>query len=348
MAESGNILQDVRMLVTDVDGTLLGRRPEFDQYRQFRLRIDQIRTVYSTAWVVCTGRSRSSLQSVFRPLRAFGIAPDYLITQHAFIFERRGRRFVPHVLWNLGVILLLARHTRQVSRAIPRLRRAIFERVPFPKVLHRSSHRICFRFYDEETAGFAADILREEVRPYRYLRIFPHLREVDVRAVPFTKGMAVAELGRHLGIHPAHVLVIGDGHNDISMMEVNIGCRTACPVNAAPEVVETVHRTGGHIASKPSMAGVMEILDAYEQGAVRSELPERWVPTSERLNPFPPSNRFTRRESITGVLLFLAVLYTTLAALASFDLVPFSGLILKPYLKILRLVETVVYKLFLH
>ena len=347
MAEAGNILQNIRVLVTDVDGTLLGRRPEFEQYKAFRLRMDQLRTVYGTRWVVCTGRSRRSFQVVFRPLRVFGILPDYLISNHAFIFVRVGTHVRPHVWWNLQVLMLVWRHFWEVYCAIPRLRKAVFARVPFPRIVHQSSHRICFRFYDEETAEFAAEILRGELRPYKYLRLFTHVKEVDIRTVPFTKGLAVAELARHLNIAPADILVIGDGHNDISMMESNLGCRTACPVNAAPEVVETVHLTGGHVGTRSNLAGVIEILDAYERGAVNSALPERWVLTSDRLNPTPAASEGNRHSGLIGALLFLAIIYTTLCALASFNLIPGSKAILNPYLHVLSLLQHVLHHLFL-
>lgn len=328
------------MFVTDADGTLLGQKPEFEQYRAFRLKIDELRTISGAKWVVCTGRSLRSFGRVFHPMRVFGIEPDYVIARHAYIYERSRHGYWPHWLWNLRVLWLQWRDELRVRRALPMLRRAVLSRNPFAHVVYSSSQRVCFRFDDEGAANFGAEIIRAEAKPYKYLQIFQFPGEVDVRTVPFTKGLAVAELARHLGISPAHILVVGDGHNDISMMEINADCRTACPGNAAPEVIEAVHRTGGHIATERSLAGVMEIIGAYETGKIHSELPPDFHEFREGENPVRLPNHGSRATSrTTTVVLVLAVLYTTLLVLANFGVVPGLQVIGKPYHALVRQIE---------
>jgi hypothetical protein len=285
---------------------------------------------------------------VFLPMRSFGIVPDYLITRHAFIFEKRRYGYSPHVLWNFQVLLSEWRNHWQVRQAIPLMRRCLRRRIPYYRTITETRERICFRFDDINTAAFAAEILRGQAAPYRFLRVFHHLKEVDIRTVPFAKGFAVAELARHLQIPKRRILVIGDGHNDISMMEVNTPCYAGCPSNAAPEVIETVHQVGGHIAAKSSLGGVMEILDAYATGQVRSALPAGWCPPATVANPVhtrPPREGMSA-DTVSSFLLFMAAVYTTLIVLASYDIVPFSSTILKPYLKLVHFIEQVVHHLF--
>lgn len=341
MSASENILQRIRMFVTDADGTLLGRRPEFEQYRAFRVKIEELRTQYQVFWVVCTGRSLRSFNSVFLPMRTFGIVPDYVIARHAYIYEKVRVGYKPHWLWNRRVLFLQWQDKWHVRRAIPRLRRAVLSRNPFARVILQSGTRICFKFDDDGAANFGAEIIMREVKPYKHLQVFHHQREVDVRTVPFTKGLAVTELARHLNVPPERILVVGDGHNDISMMEMHPAIHTACPSNAAPEVVETVHRTSGHIAASRSLGGVMDILTAYETGAINSQLPEHWPAIRDTANPAaPPHETLDRvRHHLSGFLLFMAVLYTTLVVLASFHMVPFSHAILKPYLALVAWLE---------
>lgn len=338
MPAENNILRSIRMLVTDVDGTLLGRRPEFRLYKAFRERMDRIRSSYRTIWVVCTGRSFRSFSEVFVAMRSFGIVPDYVITRHAYIFQLKGRRYFPHLFWNVRILLRQFQQRLKIRRAIPRLHRLALTYAPRPfvRTTYRSANRLCLRYDEEELAEMAAEALTLAAEPYEYLQVFHHVNEVDMRVVPFTKGLAVTELTRHIGVNSSDVLVIGDGHNDISMMEILPHCRTACPANAQPEVIESVHRLGGHIASATSLAGVVEILDAYEKGAVHSELPEGWVSPSERDNPIPSrTTRDPKRSPLAGAILFLAILYTTLIVLASFDLVPGAAAIRKPYVWLL-------------
>jgi HAD superfamily hydrolase (TIGR01484 family) len=341
MSAADNILQRIRLFVTDADGTLLGRRPEFEQYRAFRVKVEELRTQYRTCWVVCTGRSLRSFNSVFLPMRTFGIVPDYVIARHAYIYEKVRVGYKPHGLWNLRVLALQAQDRWRVRRAIPRLRRAVLSRNPFSRVIFQSGTRICFKFDDDGAANFGAEIIHHEAQPFKHLQVFHHVREVDVRTVPFTKGLAVTELARHLNVPPEQILVVGDGHNDISMMEMHPAIRTACPSNAAPEVIETVHRTGGHIAASRSLGGVMDILTAYEAGAINSRLPDNWQVIRDTANPLAPpvAGPSRLRQGFSGFLLILAVLYTTMVVLASFGMMPFGEVIMKPYLALIRGVE---------
>lgn len=331
------------MFVTDADGTLLGRHPEFDKYRAFRDQVNNLRTNYGMVWVVCTGRSLRGYLKIFQSMRMFGITPDYVIARHAYIYECKPWGYLPHWFWNFRILWLQWKDNLVLRRAMPMLRDAVLSSNPFAKVVYRNRQRICFRFADESAARFGAEILKKAVLPYRYLQLFESPTEVDIRVIPFTKGLAVTELARHLGVSTSQILVVGDGHNDISMMEMEPPCYTACPSNAAAEVVETVHRTRGHIASQSDLAGVLEVLSAYETGRVNDQLPKDWVGREGPIS-LPHTSRGIR-GGVGSVLLILAIVYTTLVVLGSFVGFPGRSLVLKPYFKMIeqisRIIETV-------
>jgi HAD superfamily hydrolase (TIGR01484 family) len=339
MESADNILRRIRMFVTDADGTLMGRRPEFDQYRSFRAKINDLRNAYGAVWVVCTGRSLGGYKRIFGPMNVFGIKPDYVIACHAYIYECKSWGFLPHWLWNLRILWFQWKDDVALRRAMPRMRRAVLSRNPFAKIAFSTRDRLGFRFEDEGAANFGAEILRAEARFSKYLQVFQTPGEVEVRVIPFTKGLAVQELAHHLGVANAQILVVGDGHNDISMIDMKPPCHTACPANAAAEVIEAVHRTHGHIASEPSLAGVMEVLAAYESGKINDHLPDGWN-GSDR-----PSSKPRTSRGISGlgtvVVLFL-VLYTTLLVIGSFCDLPGRHSLMKPYEKLIDLISRVI------
>lgn len=306
----------------------MGRRPEFAQYRAFRARVNELRTTYGARWVVCTGRSMRGYARLFRTMITFGIKPDFVITRHAYIYECRPWGYLPHWIWNLRVLWLQWKDAVALRRAMPKLRRAVVLRNPFARVLFSGRERLRFRFEDEGAGNFAAEILELEVKPYKYLQVFHAPGELEVRMIPFTKGLAVQELARRLGVANREILVVGDGHNDISMIEMQPPCLTACPGNAAADVIEAVHRTGGHIANDRSLGGVLEVLSAYESGAVRSTLPEGW--TGHDAMPATPRRRSGIRGTGTWIVL-LVVLYTTLLVVCTFCRFPGRDKVLKPY-----------------
>jgi len=336
MNSSGNILEQIQMFVTDADGTVMGRRPEFDQYRAFRASINKLRGTYGAKWVVCTGRSLGGYKRIFHPMKVFGIVPDYVISRHAYIYECRKWGFLPHWIWNFRILWLQWKDEMMVRRALPKLRKAVLSCNPFARVAYSTRARLCFRFEDEGATEFGAEIVRKEARPYRYLQVFQAPGEVDVRVIPFTKGLAVTELARHLGVPNPRILVVGDGHNDISMMTMQPPCHTACPANAASEVLETVHRTGGHIAKEASLGGVMEILGAYEAGRINSALPDDW--SGYDRPGHAPKTAHHHQSGIFSIILIALVIYATLLVVSYFCNMPGRERILTPYFKMIELI----------
>ena len=351
MIDKKSIMEEIGLLATDLDGTLLGQKPELALYNSFRDKLAALRD-RGSYWAICTGRSLRSYRRVILPMRAFGIRPDYVITRHAYIFSE-SRYFLgykPHIIWNLRVKALQWRHSYMVRRAIPRLRKTMKGRFPFAKLMALGPERVCFSFEASELAHAAADMMRQATRRYDYLRVFEYRNQVDVRSVPFTKGLALAELAHHLSVSPEHILAIGDGQNDTSMMERQVARHVACPSNAEPEVMAIVHKSGGHIAKSRYLEGVMEAFTAYESGDIQSDLPETWKDPTDLENPVKartPRPRAGAEQSsgaLRGAVIFLAAIYTILLVFANFGLLPgpIGGLVLKPFNLLLALIRKVI------
>ena len=77
-----------------------------------------------------------------------------------------------------------------------------------------------------------------------------------------TKGEAVIRLRRHLRLSPRQVFAIGDGPNDLTMLDGRAAGITACVANALLQVKDTVTGSGGYVAVSDDAAGVVEALAA--------------------------------------------------------------------------------------
>lgn len=325
---------EIRLIATDLDGTLIGGVNEFPLYKNFRDKINELRRNNNAVWAACTGRSRRSFREFFAPMRAMNILPDYIIIHHAFIAKLGRLGYVPHVTWNMHIRYLIWTSQIHAQDAIREWHSMIRGSSHGVRTVRLRRNRLHMRFESEDSAKVAAGMLREKVRPYRHLHVFEYMREVDVRPVPFTKGLAVQELARHLDIGRENILTIGNGHNDISMLDGGIAALTGCPANSEPEVMEVVHSAGGHIASKRALAGVMDVLAAHESGEIHSDLPPGWQPPSKQQHPRPEERRHHRagrRRGWRKAWWGLGILYAVVMVFASFDLLPFSNLIMKPY-----------------
>ena len=279
-------------------------------------------------------------------MQAMGVVPDVVIVRHAYIYTYSRLGFRPHIIWNIRILLLSYLDRFSSRHAIAEWHRLIRRVSHGVKTLKRKKDRLWLRFTTEDAANYAAQELKERASRHRHFQVFLYKKEVDVRSVPFTKGMAVGELARHLKLSRDQVLCIGNGHNDISSLDGEVARHTGCPANADAEVMAVVHKTGGHIAGERSLRGVIEILDAYRDDKVNSELPVWWEDPADGSNPSRRPHRHAQQDGslLRNALLLGAAAYTVLLVFASFGLAPASDAIMRPYRAVLHSVERVFLK----
>ena len=334
-------MQEISLIATDLDGTIIGSANELPLYTTFRDRINALRASHRALWVVCTGRSMRAFRDFFTPMRMMGVVPDFVIVRHAYIYGLTRFGYVPHLFWNLHIRYLLWAASLNTSRIIDEWHEMVSHFSTGVTTVKKGRDRLWLRFDSEEAASAVAGLLREKAAPFHHLQVFKYLMEVDVRGVPFTKGLAVAELAQHLGLARDNILAIGNGHNDISMLDGKTAMMTGCPANSEAEVIDVVHKAGGHIAGGNSLSGVMEILDAYTNDAVRSDLPAGWEDPAQTVNS--KSRRTTPRgdrrpPGLNPFVLGVAV-YTVILVFAIHVGFPLSGWIAKPYWMMVALFE---------
>jgi len=343
-------MADIRLIVADLDGTLLGHRSERQDYEALLTKLDQI-TDAGTLWVVNTGRSISSFRRVFGPLIELGVVPNHVIVEHAYVFSVTKWGYLPHFIWNTRTyftVMLAKFRTLMMIRRLTKVIKTKFRRV---RCRHLGRYRMAYRFIDDASVKKAYKLLRELASPNRNIFVSEHIREILVSAVPFTKGLAVDHLANHLGIRRENILCIGDGQNDISMLDGTSASMTACPSNATVEVMRTVQKSGGHISRKPALAGTIESIEAHETGTVNSNLPDDIVFQEECARAMIPSDHSGDRHSNTSlvnntilVILCLAAVLLTLASCRMLG--PLSTYLMVPIEKAAESVANLVEMLF--
>jgi hydroxymethylpyrimidine pyrophosphatase-like HAD family hydrolase len=102
-----------------------------------------------------------------------------------------------------------------------------------------------------------------------YCESVPHLAVMrnDVYArfshVDFNKGTALAEITRRLGLERSQVFAAGDHLNDLPMLRKEYAAYLGAPMNAVPEVKESLRAQGGHLSTGCYGHGVAEALERY-------------------------------------------------------------------------------------
>ena len=338
----------LRLIATDLDGTITGDNRELSLYTDLRKRFDHLRARDKAIWVVCTGRSLKSFLKSSEDMRTIGLFPDYVIIKHAYVYERRQRRYWPHTGWNLRIRLHLLNSKIDVSGILQEWADLVLGITPFVTTIHNQRDRLCLRFDKDEDCSKAYAILEEKARHLRHLTVFRYLLEIDIRMVPFTKGLALQDLAQRLDIERDEILTIGNGHNDISMLDGRVAAHTGCPGNSRATVMQTVAEAGGHISRKHFLSGTLDVIDAYLEDRIDSSLPEWWQQTAETHNPrtrgwMPkaPHQSSHEKRHHHGIFILLAVVYVLLTVFASYDMIPFSRVFMYPFILLGRILENV-------
>jgi HAD superfamily hydrolase (TIGR01484 family) len=340
---------EVKVIATDLDGTLITAEDEQDLYDEFRDLINEFRREQNSVWVICTGRDMKHYRRVFLLMEHYGIMPDFVILKHAYIYSVVRGRYVPHTMWNFQIRKLIKSHQRSIGKTLRSWHAIVNDRYDRVRTIALDHERLCMRFRDAVDSSSAAKVLRAQAKGNTLLNVFEYHGEVDVRVVPSTKGQAMIQLAGHLGLSSASTLTIGDGHNDLALMEPSVAHLTGCPTNAKEEIVERVHDLNGHVAREAGLRGVIEILKAYRAGTVCSDLPEDWKRTADSDNPVgsPPDRprmrqsrhaQYCRSQQVKALWLLGAGGYMTAVIFAHFNLIPFSRLVLMPYTLLMKVI----------
>jgi hydroxymethylpyrimidine pyrophosphatase-like HAD family hydrolase len=76
----------------------------------------------------------------------------------------------------------------------------------------------------------------------------------------YQKGSSLSRVAKHYGLSISQTFAIGDGHNDLEMLDPINARMIACPGNAVPDIQEKVRTSGGYIALAECGDGSVEAL----------------------------------------------------------------------------------------
>jgi hydroxymethylpyrimidine pyrophosphatase-like HAD family hydrolase len=257
-------MSQISLICTDLDGTLFSDDLRPDQLLRFRGLCQQAFRRWRARWAIVTGRPLADMRPILMDFMTLGMVPDFLVLEDSLIHARNRRgRFSPFWWWNFNVrrrrARLFDRHTGIIRDWRAELMRH------FPKAVNRGRKMIdlWLEFKDEKQAREAEGILRHMVHDSVHFYIFRWHNELCLAPKAGTKGEAIARLLRQLRIPRETVFAIGDGPNDLTMLDGTVAGMPACVANALPEIKDAVRQAGGFIAGKEAARGAIEALKFY-------------------------------------------------------------------------------------
>ena len=261
--------QPIRLLSTDLDGTLIDFRPNLPADPAFFERVvaakERARGGDAFVWTINTGRWWQSLSTEMM-VRSFPVSPDWVILMEREIYRIHNGRALGEYGWNRACE---EKHREIFATAEPFFRelRDFIESQTGAELLPDPGSPVALRARTEHEADrisqFAETRLGEwpglaTVRNSIYLR-FCH--------ADYDKGSCLRHLQEIVGVPPSATLAAGDHYNDLPMLTRRSAHWLVCPGNAIEPVRSVVLAQGGYTAGLPFASGVVEGWDALLEQA---------------------------------------------------------------------------------
>ena len=150
----------MRMVVTDLDGTLLGSGSDREFQPVFVQRIEEFQK-NGGLWVIATGRGFRSTKRLLHPLWSLGARPDFIIARHAFIYGKTRLGYMPHPFWNNHIRKVLADDVKALEQAVMRIRVRMLRGYKSARLITGEEDRLHLRFTDIQDCREAVPIIRQ-------------------------------------------------------------------------------------------------------------------------------------------------------------------------------------------
>jgi Cof subfamily protein (haloacid dehalogenase superfamily) len=223
----------IQLIATDIDGTLLNSQHQLTPRTEAALRTALARGVKV---VIATGKTRASTLDLTSHL---ALRMPGVYVQGLVIYDEADN-VIHQQLLDLGVLREVLDFAADTDYELmvysgmrifaqhdgPYTQRMVRYHEPHPHILNPLHSLIDatpinkLQFFD--TAERIRRI-REQVEPLlhgRAVLTMPNYEILEVLPVGASKGAGLAHLLAHMGIDPAHVLALGDGENDIEMLQL--------------------------------------------------------------------------------------------------------------------------------
>ena len=251
---------DIRIVSTDFDGTI---HEDFAHAPIPDLFLDRMHAFQqgSGVWDINTGRHLASLLESLGRAHA-RVLPDFVVTVEREIHRHVRGHYEAVEPWHSAC---QSDHQEVFSRNGPALR-ALFSDL---------ETRFDATFYDDTWSPLCViarsnaqmDAIQEELDGFcrSVVELVPVRNDVYLRLSHrrYSKGTALQEIQRILGLTASQTCAAGDHLNDLPMLRRDVAHWLITPGNGLPVVKDQVRAEGGYLAKSTCAAGILEGLDAF-------------------------------------------------------------------------------------
>lgn len=258
-------MQSIKLIATDYDDTLVGRDNSMVLVSAFKNELSDLKKEQGTKWAIVTGRRFRDMTTALKMFSNRGLHPDYLIVSEGYIYVRRKFGFFPMLSWNLSMWRQKRDIKKRLRHLIVEWKRELVEK--WPTAMDKSLGRthVWYVFKSEDECQAADEFLAEKIQEYPELILFSRQNELYIGITFCCKGVALNEVGFQFGYSLNNILAVGDGPNDVSMLNGSSARMNACVGNACERLKTAVQEADGYIAEEKCVLGVVESIKHYRE-----------------------------------------------------------------------------------
>jgi len=250
------------LLCFDFDGTIFGHEyipPVSREFYQYLYKM----VAAGAKWGINTGRSYEHLLEGLS-LCAFSEPPQFLVTKEReiYYYDATKNEYDLDLQWKEGCERSHKKLFREKADFIIIVERFVKEQTQAEWISEPGDPAGIVATSIEEMdriVGFVESLLCPD-RDVEYLRSTIYLRFTHP---DYHKGTSLKWVASHFNISNENVFAVGDGQNDLGMLNPAYSSMLACPSNAVDLVKEEVRSHGGIVAEKEVSFGVADAMQTY-------------------------------------------------------------------------------------
>ncbi len=248
------------LVALDLDGTSVRYDPRLEMDP---VVIDYLRTLrgQGVGWVMNSDRYTDDMIDIAGFLEPDD-QPEAILSCQRFIFMSNGNgEYLPSSSWNKNRMQLHKELWDAVTPYFPEWRRQIEDRFT---ILNTVVNDLVFAYLVSPDQTFELrELMQSFIRPWPAAQISGNHEWSFILHADFSKGSVLRHCAEKLGIDTGRVICVGDGINDITMLNGSVSPHVGCPANASSDVKETVQSVGGFVAGDRDGAGTIQVIRHY-------------------------------------------------------------------------------------
>lgn len=248
------------LIALDLDGTSVRYDPRLEMEPELMQYIASLHS-RGVAWVMNSDRYTDTMVDIASQLVPEE-KPAALLSCQRFIHVLNGdNMYLPVHQWNKQQMILHKQLWDTISSCFADWENKIKEQFTLIDCVVNDIVFACMAPPDQTPQ--LRELVREFIKPWPDAQVSGNHDWTFILHAAFSKANVLGKCAEALGVPRQNIIAIGDGINDITMLNGSVTKMVGCPANASPEVIEAVTAAGGIVADAEAGAGTLQIIKHY-------------------------------------------------------------------------------------